>query len=394
MTGSIKKLGPNLYLVRLQWRDPKAPARKKSLQRRVTGSHRDARRALDELRVEAAAGGRRKVQTLRDYSRSWIAARAATLKPSVARKYATSLGLHILPVLGDHRLDRLEPSDVQAYVHDRVGAKAAGNTVLNELRLLRAIARDSMADGSAPRNWADRVKPPAVAAYTEDHPNLLQAGELRALLAAVPKPWLPIVTMMAFTGLRWGEASALRWEDLDLARGLVKVRRSNWKGRALTPKTERSVRTVPLPVELGAVFATVPKRRRRGWLFPTKEGELHRGTPLRDVLDAACVRAGVTRITTHGLRRTFNNLARQEAAREVVKAVTGHTTDAMLEHYSLVGHDEKKRLTDAVVAVVQSADRDRDPVVGRDEGEDGDPGGPAPEAAMRDLPEPEDEGTP
>jgi len=46
------------------------------------------------------------------------------------------------------------------------------------------------------------------------------------------------------------------------------------------------------------------------------------------------------RVTTHGLRRTFNNLARQTTSRDVLKATTGRSTDAMVEHYSLVSTDE------------------------------------------------------
>lgn len=354
---SIKQTSKG-WVARVQWRDPKT-GKKRSLER-LCATKADARRAESELEQKAGGGGKRTQQTLRDYSRSWIAARAPRLKPSVSRKYATSLGLHILPVLGDYRLEKLEPSDVRAYVQKRTDAGAAGNTVLNELRLLRTIARDSVADGLATVRWAEGVRPPAVRRYSEDDPNLLLAGELRAMLASVPKRWLPIVTMIAFTGLRWGEASALRWDDLDLERGLVRIRRTNWRGRPVSPKTVASARTVPLPAQLVAIFSAVPKWRRTGWLFPARGGELHRGTPLRAVVDRACAAAGVRRITVHGLRRTYNNLARQLAAREVVKSITGHATDAMLEHYSIVGDHEKKRLTEAVIEAVETSAIDPD----------------------------------
>ena len=53
-------------------------------------------------------------------------------------------------------------------------------------------------------------------------------------------------------------------------------------------------------------------------------------------------------MTTHGLRRTFNNLARQSTSREVLKSITGHSTDAMVEHYSFVGAGEKNTASRAV----------------------------------------------
>ncbi len=349
---SIKRLGPKLYQVRVQFRDPKTK-RKRSLEKTVNGTERDARRAERELAAVRDQGGRRKAQTLRAFAKSWLRTRLPTLKPSVAKKYATSLDLHIGPALGDYLLDKIAPSDVQDYVNERVAAGAAGNTVLNELRLLRVLARDSVAEGAAPRNWADRVKAPPVASYTEEAPNLLQPAELAQLLAVVPRRWLALVTLIGFTGLRWGEASALRWEDLDVELGIIRIRRSNWKGKTTAPKTAGSARSVGLPAPFVALVAATPKSKRRGWLFPTMEGELHRGTPLRAILERACKKAGVPRVTAHGLRRTFNNLARQKASREVVKSVTGHATDAMLEHYSLVGADEKRQLTEAVIDAVK-----------------------------------------
>ncbi len=356
---TISRLSPGLWLVRVQFRDPKTK-RKRSLERKVEGTKADAERVESELRFQRDAGGRQARQRLAAFATSWLATRAPSLKPSVLAKYGNSLERHVLPILGDHFMDMLTPSDVQGYVNARVRDGAAGNTVLNELRLLRTLARDAVAERVSPDNWADRVRPPEVATYTEDNPNILEVGQLAALLMAIPDYWRPVVTLMAFTGLRWGEASALRWDDLDEQLGVVRVRRSNWKGRAVSPKTKKSARRFPLPAPFVLMMASVPEAKRKGWLFPTKSGDLHRGTPLRDVLTRACKKAGVPRITAHGLRRTFNNLGRQRASREVVMAVTGHTTHQMFEHYSSVENAEKKQLIDSIVASVLAPAPPRD----------------------------------
>ena len=47
------------------------------------------------------------------------------------------------------------------------------------------------------------------------------------------------------------------------------------------------------------------------------------------------------RVTTHGLRRTFNNEVRREAGEIVARSITGHVTQAMTEHYSHVDRAEK-----------------------------------------------------
>jgi len=99
-----------------------------------------------------------------------------------------------------------------------------------------------------------------------------------------------------------------------------------------------------------------------GWLFPThgskagksddRAGELHKGNPFGKALDEACVKAGIPRITPHGLRHTGNDLLRRFASREVVMAITGHSTPAMHSHYSHVDPDEMAEAVGKVIELV------------------------------------------
>jgi len=168
---------------------------------------------------------------------------------------------------------------------------------------------------------------------------------------AVPKQWAPLVMLLATTGLRWGEASALRWSDLDHEAGLIRIRRGNWRGQIVTPKTKGSMRTVALLAEFTAMLGPAPTKD--DWLFPDANGKLRREYPLRKVMERTLTKAGLGHrdketgawvglwVTTHGLRRTFNNLARQHTSAQVLRSITGHSTEQMTERYSLVGGDEK-----------------------------------------------------
>ncbi|MBZ0231343.1 MAG: hypothetical protein K8M05_03270 [Deltaproteobacteria bacterium] len=63
---------------------------------------------------------------------------------------------------------------------------------------------------------------------------------------------------------------------------------------------------------------------------PTEAGGLHKGSPLRKVLDEACAAASVgRRVTPHGLRHTANDLLRRVASAEVTRAIVGHATEQM-----------------------------------------------------------------
>jgi integrase len=253
-------------------------------------------------------------------------------------------------VLGDLYVAAIAPSDVSKYVSDRIAARASGYTVLNELRLLRTMAKDSVADGYADRDWCDRVPAPKLRRYTKQRPNLFTAPQFELVLARLATDskgrWLGVVLFMATTGLRWGEASALHWEDIDWATGEADIRHSNDRGRLVTVKNDSSYRTVPVVAEVAETWGP---RRERGLVFPSLSGRLHKGWPLIKVLARVCKATGMKHVVTaHGLRRTFNNLARTMTTREVLKSITGHVTDTMVQHYSMIGAGEKMTVGNAV----------------------------------------------
>ncbi len=61
-----------------------------------------------------------------------------------------------------------------------------------------------------------------------------------------PEPSASLARLLVFTGLRVGELLALRWRDVDLERGVLRVTQSIYDGHIDEPKTQRSKRSVPL----------------------------------------------------------------------------------------------------------------------------------------------------
>ncbi len=60
------------------------------------------------------------------------------------------------------------------------------------------------------------------------------------------------------------------------------------------------------------------------------------------------------RFSSHGLRRTANDLIRRIASGEVTRAITGHMTEAMTEHYSHVDVAEKKAAVESVLRLIRT----------------------------------------
>jgi integrase len=89
--------------------------------------------------------------------------------------------------------------------------------------------------------------------------------------------------------------------------------------------------------------------------------------PLRRALKGCGI---AKRVSVHGLRRTFNNLARQVAGDIVTRSITGHVTVAMTEHYSHVGAQEKLAAASKILLLLAPANQVGDQV--------GDPSLPTP----------------
>lgn len=339
----------------------------------------------EQLRAELAQQGPSTERVrLRAAALSWMRLKVSSLKASTRRTYADALDKKIVPILGDYFLDAITPADIvrwreiqattpipkrkQNATDDDADAKETEDatprmpspvTVNSRMRVLKHFLADVTYEMGIPDPAA------RVGCLREPHrttPKGLTAPDLRAMLIEMKRlypEWYPITLTLALTGARWGEVSALKWEHIDETRKVIVIAQAHVRGHLDTTKTD-SVREVPLAPELAT---TLKEHRRRlledqalgiaeGWVFPSRSGSLMQPSSLRDPLAAACKKAEVRVISPHGLRYTFNHLARIVAAGEVVRAMTGHVTTEMTTHYDWVEQKEKER---AMAKVVQLA---------------------------------------
>jgi integrase len=135
------------------------------------------------------------------------------------------------------------------------------------------------------------------------------------------------------TGLRQGELLALRWEDVDLKTGILRVRQSVTRGHVTEPKSGRG-RDVPLSDD--ALSAFKEQRHLRGPLvFCDDEGKMLVKTECKWPLWRACQRAGLRRIGWHVLRHSFaSHLAMRGVPLKVVRELLGHATMDMTMRYA------------------------------------------------------------
>lgn len=291
------------------------------------------RSALNDERQE-----RQPTTTVEEYARGWLEAREARgLSSAVTNRYELA---RILPLLGSIRLVDLTRGQIAEALRllelegesKRGGGPLSPRSVRHSYNALRTMLEDARDEGRIPTN------PATLKARRDEIPNIRDkdphwrrsavytAAEVRALTSdgRVPAPARVAYALEVFTGLRYGEASALRWEswepDLDpLGRLVVHEAYDSNNSRIKTTKTD-ATRWVPVLPELGAMLEdwwAAGWRRAYGraprpgdLVIPVRDGQLRHRTK-NDGYDphVRALRAlGLPHRRQHDLRRTFVTL--------------------------------------------------------------------------------------
>ncbi len=335
----------------------------------------EAKRARAELlrKEEQAVGPVRRVR-VGEYAQSWMRSKALKLDGATARTYADALEHQILPRLGDLFYDAVTARDVQAWVDDAilngwktkrgVRKKYSPWSVHAWFRVFRAMTRDAMHELGLERDPTLRITFPAAEEKLEA--NCVEPEKLAVFLTAMrehyPHHW-GLSVLLAYTGLRFCHASALRWDDWDRQRGLIRVARKQVRGKVgPVTRKKQAPREIPVEPELAAaldahramLLAGQAPGLEKGWMFPSSVGTLRTPMSLYKAWQRCIKLAGIEhRFTVHGMRYTFTDLVRRANVDAVVRrALTGHVTERMQRHYSHVSNDEKRAAMAGVLRLV------------------------------------------
>jgi len=183
-------------------------------------------------------------------------------KPSALRSYEEALQTKALPELGHLRLSAVDRVAIQDLVDRLVARGLAPSTVRNSVLPLRAIFRRAVARSEVVQNPTLGLSLPAVRGRRE---RVARPEEARALIAALPAGDRAIWAAALYAGLRRGELQALRWSDVDLDQGLIRVEQSfDPKAGPIEPKSRSGRRRVPLARPLRAELSAHRLAQGRG----------------------------------------------------------------------------------------------------------------------------------
>jgi len=218
-------------------------------------SKRDALAQLRQMRRHAEDGlpvVESRV-TVGDWGERWLTVSlpASSRKPTTQETYARLARRHITSgSLADVRLDALTPSKVEAWVSQLLDQRSQA-TARQVHAILCMMLDGAVREGLVRRNVARSVSKPRVGAREA---SMFTSHQVGLLLAEARGDRLsPLLSLIAYTGMRRGEALAIRWSDVDLKAGAVRVTgtlaRVDGQLTRLDPKTAHGRRVVPLVPE-------------------------------------------------------------------------------------------------------------------------------------------------
>ena len=291
------------------------------------------------------------------------------LKASTRRTYADALDHHVLPELGRYYVDAIRPADIREWFAAKAEVYAPA-TVNGFLRVLKTMMADASEELDIP-DPTRRIKAARQVGGPSTRRNMLTADEMGSFLEVLrdeDSQWYAMVFTQFATATRFGEVSALRWEDIDEQAGVIRIVRSHWRTIVDTTKTNE-VRVVALTSELRDVLRWWRRKLLRaqdrqlhsGWIFPARTGKPHHAPScMRPAFERALEVINVDRrFSSHGLRRTANDLLRRVATGEVTRSITGHATASMTDRYSHVETAEKATAVTKMLKLVHdSGDQD------------------------------------
>ncbi|MET7965601.1 tyrosine-type recombinase/integrase [Micromonospora sp. NPDC005305] len=247
--------------------------------------------------------------TVGAWASQWMAAQVQ-LKPSTRARYELALRRQILPTWANIPLSAVSYAEVAAWVQRLTASGLAPATVRYAHRVLSLALSHAVRDGRLSRIPAEGVRLPRV---VREEPVFLHHDQVARLAEACGRYGL-LVRFLAYTGLRWGEASALHVSRLDLLRRrvTVAVALAEVSGELVegTPKNHQR-RSVPIPRFLvDELAAHVAGKRRNALVFTAPNGGPLRNTNFRSRVfgPAAAASVGLAGLTPHDLRHTAASL--------------------------------------------------------------------------------------
>jgi integrase len=202
---------------------------------------------------------------------TWCEAYASQLSPKTWMQYRQLLNKHILPSLGPLELRSIRPETIARWQAERLAAGHGPVSVRYALTLLGAILQRAFENGQIQSNPARAVRKASLPRRAEVRP-LVPVTIERMRSASSPRD-ATLISVLAYAGLRPGEAVALQWRDIREQTVLVERAISLGEEKDTKTAAHRTVRLLePLAADLRAWRLRSGRRSENSLTFPSATG--------------------------------------------------------------------------------------------------------------------------
>lgn len=297
--------------------------------------------------------------TVKSAADAWVKrAEAEGLERATVQAYRGLANHHVVPLLGRIKLSRLTRPVVEQF-RDELVASRSRAMAAKGVRALASILQEAMRRGLVAQNVAAEVRV-SRPSRDKDKVEIPTREEIRALLAAAPADFHPMLMVAVLTGLRASELRGLRWSDIDLKAATVSVnqRVDQW-GNFGPPKSAAGRRTIPIPPKVVQVLREWKLRcpkGEHGLAFPDTKGgvQVHKNVLTRRYYPAQKDAGFAKRYSFHTLRHfAASSFIAQRVDLKRLSGWLGHSTVTLtLDRY---GHLMKDNQQDAAIMAAAEA---------------------------------------
>jgi len=308
--------------------------------KRTCDKHADAVVKLQELQALASQQVDDQSHTVKSYLNDWIDEREQTgLSTSTIISYRNNSRLHIIPRLGNRRLNQLKPTHINAMLKSLRDNKTGTRAVELSFVILNAALESACKHDIIARNPCKSITRPV---HKQEEPIPFSLEERKAIFEEVAGEFFePLYKVILSTGLRSTEAFGLEWCDIDKKAKVIHVRRKFMHKQIEPLKSKHSVRTLDITDGIQAALDQQKALlKRKGFqknkhiFCAAKGGYIDNTTHGRRYWNKLLERAGVEVRGLHHLRHTFaTELLGNNVPVHVVSRLLGHSSPTVTYNY-------------------------------------------------------------
>lgn len=209
-----------------------------------------------------------------------------TIKQRTCEFYRNTITKHIVPILGDFEMTDLSPLVIQKLIADlllkgnlRTGKGLSPSYVKTILSVIQSSLKAAQLFGHLDSYSADKIKRPRTSEKRIECFSVYEQKKIENAALSAKKSKYKGIVLCLYSGLRIGELLALTWNDIDFINGALNVTKTchdgNENGKHVrfidTPKTEKSIRRIPLSKSVIKMLREMKKKSRCEYIISDGE---------------------------------------------------------------------------------------------------------------------------